>query len=667
MVRAGGGYGRWLRLAALLLAMMPLVAATSQDEPATDPLMCEHPWPCADDWPDGLEGPFELAEVRHEWIELSDGVQLESWTGVPALPEGVAAPSVLAVSPYLYTCYANPVFGPACLGGPDDEGWWDDPPSSGVLGYAEGTNAIGVPPIRLVRAGYAVTFVSLPGTGNSGGCLDDMGPHEQRAVVESIDWVAAQPWSNGRVGMLGKSYLAQTAAGGLALGSEALKTAVMSGMVTDRFTMTGTPQGAVYTTFAAGFPVWGMEMGVWPDPFVPDRVPGHVQPTTERFCEEAIDNVVTSFAAMVADDRDADFWAERRYIDRFDDVTASVLMLQGFKDAYGHRWQEDQAWEALTHAPKRQVEGQWGHDWPTEAYAAQWAGTEPVPAPPWWGYSFDQLLMDWLDFWLKGEGGVPEGLGTVDYRDTAGEWRRTLSWPPADAQPRALYLSGEALGALGEPGSRSYDTAFNPVDLTRSGTGLVDDVAALDTADGAWATLCPDAPQAATGGVGLANRTAPVDRPVTIAGNPYVELTISSDEPAGLLDLRLYDLGPDFHCDEWGKPIGAALIDNGVADLRFHDGSFVATDFPVDQPTPVRVDFSSMAHRLEPGHQLALVASPGSAPVIYQSGLFTYPTITIHDGADVEGSRFVVPIVEGSLGGGPDQGTVTPRPNGPQG
>ena len=59
---------------------------------------------------------------------------------------------------------------------------------------------------KVMEAGYTWVQVDLRGTGASTGCLDWNGPGEQQDVVTAVEWAAAQPWSNGRVGLFGKSY-----------------------------------------------------------------------------------------------------------------------------------------------------------------------------------------------------------------------------------------------------------------------------------------------------------------------------------------------------------------------------------------------------------------------------------------------------------------------------
>ena len=58
--------------------------------------------------------------------------------------------------------------------------------------------------------GYAVVMVDLRGTGRSSGCLDHLGPKDASDLEAIVEWAASQPWSNGRVGMTGHSYVGST-------------------------------------------------------------------------------------------------------------------------------------------------------------------------------------------------------------------------------------------------------------------------------------------------------------------------------------------------------------------------------------------------------------------------------------------------------------------------
>jgi uncharacterized protein len=58
--------------------------------------------------------------------------------------------------------------------------------------------------------GYAVVMMGLRGTGRSQGCLDHMGENDKKDLVEVIERLADEEWSNGRIGMTGHSYVGST-------------------------------------------------------------------------------------------------------------------------------------------------------------------------------------------------------------------------------------------------------------------------------------------------------------------------------------------------------------------------------------------------------------------------------------------------------------------------
>ena len=57
-----------------------------------------------------------------------------------------------------------------------------------------------------VAQGYAYVHLDLRGCGRSGGSFEFLGPNEQTDLYDAIEWIAAQPWSTGKVGSIGQSY-----------------------------------------------------------------------------------------------------------------------------------------------------------------------------------------------------------------------------------------------------------------------------------------------------------------------------------------------------------------------------------------------------------------------------------------------------------------------------
>ncbi|WP_230100473.1 CocE/NonD family hydrolase [Microbacterium sp. Bi98] len=63
-------------------------------------------------------------------------------------------------------------------------------------------------PVYWTRHGYAVAYADPRGLWHSEGDFSHNGPQERDDLYDTIEWLGASTWSNGRVGMLGVSYLA---------------------------------------------------------------------------------------------------------------------------------------------------------------------------------------------------------------------------------------------------------------------------------------------------------------------------------------------------------------------------------------------------------------------------------------------------------------------------
>ncbi len=61
-----------------------------------------------------------------------------------------------------------------------------------------------------VPRGYTHVIANLRGTGGSGGTFGFFDGQERRDLYDLVEWVAAQPWCDGNVGMIGISYFAMT-------------------------------------------------------------------------------------------------------------------------------------------------------------------------------------------------------------------------------------------------------------------------------------------------------------------------------------------------------------------------------------------------------------------------------------------------------------------------
>jgi len=94
------------------------------------------------------------------------------------------------------------------------------------------------------RKGYAVVAVDVRGTGASFGTRDiEFGDREVQDGRELLDWIVAQPWSDGKVGATGASYLGTAALMLASTGHPALKAIAPRSAILDLYADVAAPGG----------------------------------------------------------------------------------------------------------------------------------------------------------------------------------------------------------------------------------------------------------------------------------------------------------------------------------------------------------------------------------------------------------------------------------------
>src|SRR5688572_26290809 len=145
--------------------------------------------------------PFEV-------VNPADGTVVRGTVYLPDTPSGEPVGTVLVLSPYWGNSY--PPTDQQALADRTLRSRWD----------------------WFLSAGYAFAAVSLRGTGTSGGCFDFGGKPDQSDAALVVDTLAAQPWSNGNVGMFGVSLDGWSQYMALAGGAKHLKAIVpVSGVI----------------------------------------------------------------------------------------------------------------------------------------------------------------------------------------------------------------------------------------------------------------------------------------------------------------------------------------------------------------------------------------------------------------------------------------------------
>jgi putative CocE/NonD family hydrolase len=575
-----------------------------------------------------------LKEVRNVQVTSHDGTLLDGWIASPAVPAGVRTPTVLIASPYfdlVIDTYASRDPGaqrlPTCdLPANQFCDYFDD----NATGAAKAVNFLGFRPIDLIREGYTLAFFSVRGTGSSGGCFEWGGQNEQRDQVALVNYLAKQPWSNGRIGMGGVSYLAYTSWQTAVQAPPALKTIVTGGDLTDLFEFFHSPQGALAPAVTAYRSDYEVVVGGGGG-----AISGRSKFLQHEGCPHAV--IASQVASSLATgDRNAAYWQERNLSLRLPAVRAAVLHTDGYFDP-GHAFQSDPIWGSLDRrTPRAQIAGWWAHEFPTPENSTKAQLNFPSGTVTW-----EPLVIRWLDYWLKGVGPAPR-TGTIYHQDQDLRWHESSSWPPRPTGKQVLYLADNRLAPTPRTSSTSFRSAPLPTDASWTEQAVSHQFGVIlePENNGMESSLCAPASGEA---LGLAYLSPPVTSPTLIAGNPYAYLKLASDQPGGVVTATLFDVGPDFACTGTHYQ-GARWMSSGSADLSFYNSPFVSRPFPVDTPTNVRLDLRDLTYTIAPGHRLALTLSHGDAAEA--AGTTEAPTIAVSGT-----SQLVVPVVEGTLGG----------------
>ena len=305
-----------------------------------------------------------------------------------------------------------------------------------------------------VPHGYGVAQVSVFGTGESNHCMDLMGTDEQRGIDAAVTWLGTQSWSNGNVGIIGKSYDGSTPWQAATFGNPYLATIVpMSGLIGVHELMwrNGSMEARGMIMHNGVYGSFGIDG---------DTEDSHT------LCEGYIQGYANGPAAYLSGGMvnyaGNTYWTERSFLDRvIENYNGSVYLIQGMQD-----WNVDPHMSFPVHQQVadagieiKTLAGQWAHDYPDriEGHSSQSAGrgAEAYPYTLRWDWA-DEMLY-WFDWYLKGEGRAPT-LG-VEMQDNRGGWRIEQTYPPMDVED--VVLIGSDLAPTG-----STVSATNSVTLT---------------------------------------------------------------------------------------------------------------------------------------------------------------------------------------------------------
>jgi X-Pro dipeptidyl-peptidase len=419
-----------------------------------------------------------------------------------------------------------------------------------------------------VPRGYARAVFDVVGTYGSTGCTDFGGLGERKTAAAVVEFLAAQPWSNGRVGMIGASYDGTTALAAAVEAPPALK-AVVPQVAIDRWydymyndgvrlTLEDNPSGLADPPVDSPLD-YDLLYGVVPpypsagDPAGAAAVlADHLRP-----CNRA-ENQQRGYQTDPVYD---DFWVERDYRALADGVTAAVLLEGAWLDDNVKHWATTRFFSALPEgegAPaKRMVIGQWSHS------------ASRFPDAP-------ALRLAWFDRFLKDLPNDVLERPLVETQGSDGVRRQETAWPPAGTLDTTFRLVAGPAGA-GELGAGGTPTAWSDLD-----PALTEDVVLR--------RLCAST---------CARFTAPpVTSPVRVVGSPRLDLTAVTDTTSTHVVPLLLDVAPD----------GAArVITRGVFNSNQRHGLARSVPLVPGAPWSATVEMWDTDWTLRAGHRLELV------------------------------------------------------------
>ena len=452
--------------------------------------------------------PPNGATWSETFINTPDGESLHVDVMRPVgLTDADKTPVILVVSPYLGIAAAGTGNTSATPG-----------PNNRFFDFYNGA--------KVFERGYSVVQVSLRGTGGSSGCLDILGPGEQTDVATAVRWAATQPWSNGKVGMYGKSYDANTGVIGAALEPPGLAAVVAQQITPDRYRGSYNDrvryaQSVLYPSATYGTQGEG------------------------GFSTNSSQEYIVNSAAHTADcqafltdhyleDESIPFWRVRDFPERAEGSTVPVLMSTGYLDAATNIGGGAIDFYNALAGPKRMWIGWWDHVRGNDMVGGRLAmGRE--------GW-FDEV-MRFFDYHVKGLSltEAPTHLDPViAAQGSDGTWREETTFPPEDASDAPITLINGTYEDDGEnQGSRG--------------------------GNGAGGTAYPSAKR----GHGAWTFSPPLPHDVHVTGIPTAEVILDVEVPRTNVAINVYDVDPDGNATMITR--GAAMADtDGVEQVALY-------------------------------------------------------------------------------------------------
>jgi putative CocE/NonD family hydrolase len=453
-----------------------------------------------------------------------------------------------------------------------------------------------------VEHGYAVVVEDVRGRYASEGVFDPL--HQEIADGEdTLSWIAAQEWSNRRVGMIGGSYLGITQWKAALSGSPYLKAIfplVAGGdEYLDRFYSHG---GAFKLGHRLEWMAETLHVGGYHSDFA-----RFVRRVPLRTADVAATGRVVDFFQRALDHPAYDaYWKSISTREQLGRVRVPVFAAGGWFDNFLES--DLELFRLLRERGRdaRLIVGPWPHN-----FSYRFAEIDYGPESR---IGLRQMQFDWFDFWLKQPAGAHErnaapGPPLRLFVMGANRWREERAWPLERARPTAFYLAGRgrANSAAGdgrlvrEPARRQAADRFvyDPRDPVPTAGGAV----CCNPKLLPWGPLDQRAIESRRD---VLVYTSPrLSRPIEATGPVRVVLYVSTSTPDTDFTAKLVDVYPD----------GRALnVTDGILRLRYRVSLEHAVLSQPGAVYPITIDAGATSIEFGKGHRIRLEVSSSNFP-----------------------------------------------------
>jgi putative CocE/NonD family hydrolase len=510
--------------------------------------------------PIGTDGPVAMGDIReieNVWIPMSGGCRLAARIWMPATAETEPAAAILEYIPYRKRDFMRAR---------------DEP----IHRY-------------FAAKGFISLRVDIRGSGDSDGVLDDeYSQQELDDALETIAWIAAQPWCSGNVGMMGISWGGFNALQVAALRPPALKAIITLCSTDDRYADDAHYMGGCLLNENMQ---WGSILTLY-SAYPPD--PEIVGARWRDMWRERLDALEPFPVVWMRHPWRDEYWRHGSVCEDYGRIECAVYAIGGWADAYTNAVPR---LLANLDCPKKGLVGPWAHVFPHDA----------TPGP---SIGFLQEAVRWWSHWLRDtETGIMDEPAyrvwmqesvppAPSYAERPGRWVAEESWPSPRIRSMRRYLN---LGHLSTRPSGESEISFSSPQTTGLRAG---EWCAFGTEGEMPRDQRPD------DGGSVVFDSDPLPERVEILGAPVVTLEIKSDKPVALLAVRLIDVAVD----------GAATrVCYGLLNLTHRRGHAKPSPLSPGRWHKVRVQLNDIAHAFPAGNRIRLALSTSYWPIAWPS------------------------------------------------